>query len=88
MQLIFLLWAKILVLLGLPLCVCANGETLSSSSLPYNFTIAAVNTTLPNANLTGVPLVLGQNGEQEVPHANNPRAQACLQGSARGFRFM
>lgn len=28
-------------------------------TLPYNFTLAALNTTLPNANDTGVPLVLG-----------------------------
>ncbi|KAL1694001.1 hypothetical protein GGG16DRAFT_110613 [Schizophyllum commune] len=28
-------------------------------SLPYNFTLAALNTTLPNVNDTGVPLVLG-----------------------------
>ncbi|KZT01926.1 uncharacterized protein LAESUDRAFT_730840 [Laetiporus sulphureus 93-53] len=28
----------------------------------YNFTLAAVNVTLPNANSTGAPLVLGQNG--------------------------
>ncbi|KAF8638633.1 hypothetical protein AX17_002058 [Amanita inopinata Kibby_2008] len=32
------------------------------SDLPYNFTLSAWNTTLPNANSTGVPLVLGQNG--------------------------
>ena len=31
-------------------------------SLPFNFTFAALNLTLPNANATGVPLVLGQNG--------------------------
>jgi hypothetical protein len=28
-------------------------------TLDYNFTLAAVNTTLPNSNLTGAPLVLG-----------------------------
>ncbi|KAL1754999.1 hypothetical protein FB107DRAFT_275245 [Schizophyllum commune] len=28
-------------------------------TLPYNFTLAALNKTLPNANGTGVPLVLG-----------------------------
>lgn len=36
--------------------------TVSLTSLPYNFTLAALNLTLPNANLTGAPLVLGQNG--------------------------
>ncbi|KAL1694003.1 hypothetical protein GGG16DRAFT_100784 [Schizophyllum commune] len=37
-------------------------------TLPYNFTLAAVNTTLPNANGTGVPLVLGSAGA--VPGAS------------------
>ena len=36
------------------------GPTLTD--LPYHFTLAAWNTTRPNANGTGVPLVLGQNG--------------------------
>ena len=44
--------------------VPASATPLSTSSgslktLPYNFTLAALNTTLPNANDTGVPLVLG-----------------------------
>ncbi|KAF8154470.1 hypothetical protein B0H34DRAFT_799253 [Crassisporium funariophilum] len=30
--------------------------------LTYNFTLAAVNVSRPNANATGAPLVLGQNG--------------------------
>lgn len=34
----------------------------SETTLAYNFTLAARNTSLPNANETGVPLVLGQNG--------------------------
>lgn len=34
-----------------------------TGSLSYNFTLAAVNVTLPNANLTGAPLVLGQDGK-------------------------
>ncbi|TFK66972.1 hypothetical protein BDN72DRAFT_899386 [Pluteus cervinus] len=36
--------------------------TVITPTLSYNFTLAAVNTTLPNSNSTGVPLVLGQNG--------------------------
>ena len=32
-------------------------------TLPYNFTFAAVNKTLPNANTTGSPLVLGAGGK-------------------------
>ncbi|KAF8635274.1 hypothetical protein AX15_000496 [Amanita polypyramis BW_CC] len=32
------------------------------TDLPYHFTLAAWNATLSNANETGVPLVLGQNG--------------------------
>ncbi|KAL1662110.1 hypothetical protein GGF50DRAFT_90228, partial [Schizophyllum commune] len=44
--------------------VPASATPLSTSSdslktLPYNFTLAALNTTLPNVNDTGVPLVLG-----------------------------
>ncbi|PPR00685.1 hypothetical protein CVT24_000973 [Panaeolus cyanescens] len=38
-------------------------ETEALSSLRYNFRLAAVNSTLPNSNSTGVPLVLGQGGE-------------------------
>ncbi|KIL60332.1 hypothetical protein M378DRAFT_187793 [Amanita muscaria Koide BX008] len=36
--------------------------TVSFTDLAYNFTLSAWNTTLPNVNETGVPLVLGQNG--------------------------
>jgi len=59
-------------LLILTLCVfglhtCMGQTVVSESTLPYNFTLAAVNTTLPNANLTGVPLVLGQNGVCVLP---------------------
>lgn len=35
---------------------------VSLDRLDYNFTLAAVNVTVPNANLTGAPLVLGQAG--------------------------
>ncbi len=35
-------------------------------TLPYHFTLAAVNATMPNANLTGVPLVLGQDGKSKA----------------------
>ncbi len=38
----------------------------SFTDLPYYFTLAAWNTTLPNANKTGVPLVLGQNGASSL----------------------
>ncbi|KAI5885547.1 uncharacterized protein SCHCODRAFT_02593280 [Schizophyllum commune H4-8] len=42
----------------------ASAASLATSSaplktLPYNFTLAALNTTLPNVNDTGVPLVVG-----------------------------
>ena len=41
------------------------------STLSYNFTLAAVNTTsrttLPNVDTTGAPLVLGQNGRCPAP---------------------
>ncbi|KAF9477214.1 hypothetical protein BDN70DRAFT_811045 [Pholiota conissans] len=41
-------------------CLCQFVD--ASKTLPYNFTLGAVNTSLPNANFTGVPLVLGQAG--------------------------
>jgi hypothetical protein len=40
---------------------CA-GLGVATFDVTYNFTLAAYNKTLPNANDTGVPLVLGQNG--------------------------
>jgi len=41
----------------------AMGSPLTSiSTLGSNFTLAALNTTLPNANYTGAPLVLGEAG--------------------------
>ena len=36
------------------------------ATLPYHFTLAAVNATFSNANLTGVPLVLGQDGKSKA----------------------
>ena len=50
-----------LPLLTLSLANIAIGQG-STGFLPYNFTLAAVNVTLPNANLTGALLVLGQDG--------------------------
>ena len=56
------------------------------STLPYNFTLSAVNTTAsdPNANTTGAPLVLGQNGrcsmlEDGILKSN--RNHRCYYGS-------
>ncbi|PPQ74621.1 hypothetical protein CVT26_007465 [Gymnopilus dilepis] len=46
----------IVQLLALSVKQCVADTSLKS--LPYNFTLAALNTTLPNANSTGVPLVL------------------------------
>jgi len=39
---------------------CTYSKNLTS--IPFNFTLAAVNITLPNLNNTGVPLVLGEAG--------------------------
>ena len=49
---------SIFVALALSL-ILAPTSLAQRKTLPYNFTLAAVNTTLPNANDTGVPLVLG-----------------------------
>ncbi|KAF5354268.1 hypothetical protein D9756_006968 [Leucocoprinus leucothites] len=45
-------------------------------TLPYNFTLAAYNTTLPNPNRNGAALVLGQNGATSgvTPHVTSTRA--------------
>jgi len=43
-----------------PVLTCTDGNNITS--LPFNFTLAAVNITLPNSNQTGVPLVLGEAG--------------------------
>ncbi|KAL0959058.1 hypothetical protein HGRIS_014358 [Hohenbuehelia grisea] len=40
----------------------SQADSDGMDDLPYNFTLAAWNTTLPNTNSTGAPLVLGQNG--------------------------
>jgi hypothetical protein len=53
---IFALALLALSLVNIAVCQVPTGF------LPYNFTLAAVNVTLPNANLTGAPLVLGQDG--------------------------
>jgi hypothetical protein len=56
------LFIPTLCALGLHIGMCA-GQTVVCT-LPYNFTLSAINTTLPNANTTGAPLVLGQNGKR------------------------
>lgn len=73
------LFAKILVVSGLVMCTWAGGTSIAS--LPYNFTIAAVNTTLPNTNSTGVPLVLGQNGEYKLSRQMSTGLNSTLSGS-------
>ena len=54
-----------LAFLTLSLVNIAVGQ-VPTGFLPYNFTLAAVNVTLPNANQTGAPLVLGQNGTNSL----------------------
>ncbi|KAF8885374.1 hypothetical protein CPB84DRAFT_1750169 [Gymnopilus junonius] len=46
----------------LSLAVERSSGQVTLDCLPFNFTLAALNTTLPNVNNTGAPLVLGQNG--------------------------
>jgi len=41
---------------------CEGLQGLGSFNTAFNFTLAALNKTLPNANLTGAPLVLGSAG--------------------------
>ena len=47
---------------GYPLVSSASSELAGIVTLPYNLTLAAYNTTLPNHDHNGAPLVLGQNG--------------------------
>jgi len=58
----------------------------STGYLPYNFTLAAVNVTLPNANLTGAPLVLGQDGMKSLS-ARVPLINELFIGASSGISF-
>jgi len=49
-------------LLGLLVAQCQAQRPGLTGSLGYNFTLAALNVKLPNANATGAPLVLGSGG--------------------------
>ncbi|KAJ3539002.1 hypothetical protein NM688_g6430 [Phlebia brevispora] len=42
-----------------------SGLGVGAFDVAYNFTLAAYNSTLPNSNTTGVPLVVGWNGATE-----------------------
>ena len=63
--------ANILSLAALLFAPSVYADIPSQSGLPYNFTLAALNSSLPNANSTGAPLVLGQNGLVSVNCFNN-----------------
>ncbi|KAF9002515.1 hypothetical protein BDQ17DRAFT_1243135 [Cyathus striatus] len=82
-------------LFSLPLCLAQDAIPLRE--LPSNFTLAAVNTTLPNSNATGVPLVLGQDGSTSgitfhvtstyasYPYNDYPTL-ALIDGALRAYR--
>lgn len=60
----FILAGIILTSAALSSAFASSGEVrVSFTDLAYNFTLSAWNTTLPNVNETGAPLVLGQNGK-------------------------
>ncbi|KAL1679496.1 hypothetical protein EV122DRAFT_289489 [Schizophyllum commune] len=52
------MWSSLLSPFPLPMLLAATAFA-QLKTVPYNFTLAALNTTLPNTNDTGVPLVLG-----------------------------
>ncbi|KAI5885546.1 uncharacterized protein SCHCODRAFT_01193880 [Schizophyllum commune H4-8] len=66
-------------------------------TLPYEFTLAALNTTLPNANDTGVPLVLGDeyflpgsalyitSTYASWPYKENNNSLGLVSGAMRGY---
>lgn len=66
LSLLSLLLAPLLAVSALAESTMSTGQ----SSTLSKFTLAAHNTTLPNANATGVPLVLGQNGMRVVRTSN------------------
>ncbi|KAJ7259235.1 hypothetical protein C8J57DRAFT_1339840 [Mycena rebaudengoi] len=45
--------------------ISTSGKPAIYTDLPYKFTLAAWNVTRPNANATGVPLVLGEKGAND-----------------------
>jgi len=51
-----------LSVLTLPGTAAPAGVNKITGDLPYKFTLAALNLTLPNANATGAPLVLSSDG--------------------------
>lgn len=53
---------SLLCCIAFAILACAELRETIHTHLSYNFTLTAVNTTLKNANRTGSPLVLGQNG--------------------------
>ena len=73
----FIFWS--LLLGGL----CAAQSDLST--LCYNFTLAALNTTLPNANSTGAPLVLGEDGTILTVGINPSYSRMILTGATSGL---
>ena len=50
---------------------CAGLGSGSTDTPAYNFTLTALNTTLPNANTTGAPLVLGWGTSGTSPAASD-----------------
>lgn len=57
--------SSVFLLVSLLSLFCYGVEAAAVSAVPnlsYQFTLAALNTSLPNTNDTGAPLVLGQNG--------------------------
>lgn len=50
---------------------CAGLSSGSTDNPVYNFTLTALNTTLPNANTTGAPLVLGWGTAGSSPAASD-----------------
>lgn len=81
---------------GYPLVSSASSELADIVTLPYNLTLAAYNTTLPNHDHNGAPLVLGQNGATSgvTPHVTSTRTSfpyddyptlALINGSLRAY---
>ena len=56
---------------------CTGLSSGSTDTPAYNFTLTALNTTLPNANTTGAPLVLGWGTAGSSPAASDWAISVC-----------
>ncbi|KAF8906692.1 hypothetical protein CPB85DRAFT_870014 [Mucidula mucida] len=82
------------MLTAIAAAISLSKNAVAHTTLPFKFTLAAHNKTLPNANSTGAPLVLGWGGastfEITSTYASYPYNEypslSILNGSLRAYR--